>query len=160
MFNHFGSAAVLGRVWLHAPKQLQYRTTEEARKLTRNEQHLNESVGLLCSHQNGLENKIPQRMDHSKEYSMKNKAKSLHWTSKKCFWSPELYLMVLWGHGEVPLVPTTNQLSFASMSEKSHHPQQSCLATAGLEIVDRFFFQFSSLTFAQVKYYISFRARL
>lgn len=62
--------------------------------------------------------------------------------------------MVQWGHGETPRVPTTNQISLASVSEKSHHPQQSCLATAGLKIVGRVFFQLSSLTLAQVKHYI------
>lgn len=78
MFNHFGSAALLGRDWLHGPKKLWYRTIVEARKLIWNEYCLNESVGILCSHQNGMENLVPQRMDHSKEQLMKNKTKSLH----------------------------------------------------------------------------------
>lgn len=86
-------------------KQLQCRTTVEARKLIWSECPLNESVGMLCSHQNGMGKQIPQRMDHSKEHLMKNKIKSLHWTSKKCFWSPELYLMVLWGTGRRLLFP-------------------------------------------------------
>lgn len=73
MFNHLGSAAFLGRDWLHSPKQLQYRTIVEARKLIWNEHHLTEFVGMLCSHQNGMEKQVPQRMDHSKEQLMKNR---------------------------------------------------------------------------------------
>lgn len=88
MFNHLGSAALLGRDWLHAPKQLRYRTIVEARKLIWNEYHLNESVGMLCNHQNGMEKQVPQIMDHRKEQLMKKKIKILHWTSKKCFWDP------------------------------------------------------------------------
>lgn len=50
----------------------------EARKLIWNEYHLNESVGMLCNHQDGMEKQDPQRMNHGKGQLMKNKIKILH----------------------------------------------------------------------------------
>lgn len=151
MFNHLGSAALLGRDWLHAPKQ--YRTIVEARKLVWSEYCLNESGGMWCSHQNGVEKQVPQRMDHSKEQLMKNKIKNLHWTSKKCFWNPELYLIVLWGHGDTLFVPTTNQISLASVSKNPIILSRVAWQQLVLKSWVGVFFQFSSLTFAQVKYH-------